>query len=98
MIEVTTPTTQPTQTYTGWWIQNITIIAPSPTAIASARVAMCPYDPTSGALQPGGFKQFVIADLFGAAVVDPVTGAAVGSAITALIAAVQAVAAQRNLL
>jgi hypothetical protein len=97
-IEVSQPVTQPSASFTAWWINGVQIAAPAPTKQASVRVTMTPYDPTTGLQQQGASKSFLVEDLFGAASADPTTGASVSAAIAALLAAVNAIAAQRSLL
>lgn len=91
------PITQPAANFSSWWFKNIRINSPAPNTPASAVVVAIPYDPTTGLIAKGNAQKFIINDLFGAASVDTVTGTTTKAAITALMAALEAIMVQKGL-
>ena len=42
----------PTQSYNALWVQNINIVAPTPTRPISAQIRVCPFNSTTGVIAP----------------------------------------------
>jgi len=62
MITPTNATIQPSITYTGIWVKNISIVAASPNSPMQATIQISPYDPISGLVSPI-LKQIFIPDI-----------------------------------
>jgi hypothetical protein len=87
-IKIKSPVLQPVVYATEYWINNVNIIAPSPTEKARARITATPFDPHTG-IMAGDPIVFTVDDLFGAAMATPVTGFYVADAVQSLITAVE---------